>query len=354
MRGPIRVLIVDDSALVRQVLAKGLSQDPNIVVVGMANDPYHARDLIVKERPHVLTLDVEMPKMDGVEFLRKLMPQYPIPTIMVSSLTERGARITLDALEAGALDFVIKPSSSVERGVEKLINELLLKIKIASTADVSHWKDHKAQLFRTIVHKEHHVIRTTDKVVAIGASTGGTEAIYEVITALPYDFPGVVIVQHMPKGFTKLFSERLNRDSRVEVYEAKDGDRILTGRVLIAPGDQQMEVVRRGGQYFVRCFDGELVNGHAPSVSVLFRSVAKSVGDNALGVMLTGMGKDGAREMLEMKNAGAINIVQDEKSCVVYGMPKAAYDIGAATYVRPLSQIAQTLLEQLQHLRKTV
>ncbi len=347
----IRVLVIDDSALVRAILCKGLAMDPMIEVVGAANDPYQARDMIIQLRPDVLTLDVEMPRMDGVEFLRKLMPQYPIPTVMVSSLTERGAQITLDALDAGAIDFVIKPHSSIERGIEKVVQELMIKIKIASTVDVSHWKNRKEQLFRALNKGIVTNFRTTDKVVAIGASTGGTEAIRHIICNLPYNFPGMVIVQHMPKGFTKLFSERLNRDSRLDVVEAKDGDRIITGRVLIAPGDQHMEVVRRGGQYIVRCYYGEIFNGHCPSVSVLFDSVAKNVGQNAVGVMLTGMGRDGADEMLRMKQAGATNIIQDESSCVVYGMPKAAYDLGAADYVKPLSSIAPFLVETVNRLK---
>lgn len=347
----IKVLVIDDSALVRKILTKGLELDPCIEVVGAANDPYHARDLIVKTRPDVLTLDVEMPRMDGVEFLRKLMPQYPIPTIMVSSLTERGAKITLDSLEAGAIDYVIKPHSSIEQGIERVIQELILKVKIASTVNVSHWKEKKENLYRTLQKAPISNFRTTDKVIAIGASTGGTEAIRQVICNLPYNCPGIVIVQHMPKGFTKLFSERLHRESRLEVLEAKDGDRVITGRALIAPGDQHMEVVRHGGQYIVRCYKGDNFNGHCPSVSVLFRSVAKNVGQNAVGVMLTGMGRDGSDEMLLMKQAGAVNIIQDENSCVVYGMPKAALDIGAADLVKPLDQIAPCIMELLQKLK---
>jgi two-component system chemotaxis response regulator CheB len=348
MSRPIRVLIVDDSALVRDILADGLSQDPGIEIVGTAANPYLARDKIVELKPDVLTLDVEMPRMDGVEFLRKLMPQYPIPVVMVSALTERGKRITLDALEAGAIDFVTKPNADVARGLETMMLELRTKIKIASTANVSHWKNKRAQLTGTApVVKSHALAESTDKVIVIGASTGGTEAIREVITRFPPSTPGVVIVQHMPPGFTKMFAERMNTLCQMEVREAEDGDRILQGRVLIAPGGKQMKIIRSGGIYTVDCKPGELVCGHCPSVEVLMQSAAKYVAANAVGVMLTGMGHDGASGMKAMKDAGARCLAQDEASCVVFGMPKTAWEAGGAEKLVPLPDMARNVLSLL-------
>jgi len=339
----IRVLVVDDSALVRNILSQGLSMDPNIEVVGTASDPYIARDKIVELNPDVLTLDVEMPRMDGVAFLRKLMPQFPIPTVMVSSLTQRGKQITMDALDAGAVDFVAKPTSNVAAGLNAMLMELRAKVKIASTANVSHWKG-KRVVPRTPTAAPCALAESTDKVIAIGASTGGTEAIRRVVEGFPANTPGVVIVQHMPPGFTKMFSERLNQLCQMEVREAVDGDRVHTGLILVAPGGVQFKVVRSGGFYQVRCGGTEKVSGHCPSVDVMMHSIAEHVGNNAIGGMLTGMGQDGAEGMLAMKKAGARCIAQDEATSVVFGMPKVAYEKGGAERLVPLDKFAPALL----------
>ncbi len=348
MAKQVRVLVVDDSALVRQILSNGLAMDPGIEVVGSAADPYMARDKIIQLKPDVLTLDVEMPRMDGVEFLRKLMPQYPLPVVMVSSLTQKGKQITMEALEAGAVDFVTKPTTNVAQGLNAMLMELRAKVKIASTANVAHWKGKRVEKRSAVVNGASRALaESTDKVVAIGASTGGTEAIKKVVTQFPATMPGVVIVQHMPPGFTKMFSERLNQLCAMEVKEAENGDRIRPGRILVAPGALQMEVVRSGGIYQVRCAPGEKVSGHCPSVDVMMHSVAKQVGRNAVGVMLTGMGSDGAEGMLAMKNAGARNIAQDEASSVVFGMPKVAYEKGGAEKLVPLDRIATQVISLL-------
>ena len=290
----IRVLVIDDSALVRNILSQGLSLDPGIEVVGTAADPYIARDKIVELQPDVLTLDVEMPRMDGVAFLRKLMPQHPLPTIMVSSLTQRGKQITMDALDAGAIDFVAKPTSNVAAGLNAMLLELRAKIKIASTANVSHWKGRRSQQDLRTAGAACPLAESTDKIIAIGASTGGTEAIRRVIESFPATTPGVVIVQHMPAGFTKMFADRLNQLCQMQVKEAVDGDRIRTGLILVAPGGMQLKVERSGGFYQVRVGGTLKVSGHCPSVDVMMHSVAQHVGANAIGAMLTGMGQDGA------------------------------------------------------------
>ncbi len=343
----IRVLVIDDSALVRDILSKGLAMDPGIEVVGSASDPYIARDKIVALKPDVLTLDVEMPRMDGVEFLRKLMPQYPLPVVMVSALTERGARITLDALEAGAIDFVTKPSADVARGLNAMLMELRTKVKIASTANVSHWKRKRFPAGKQVLSAGKALEKSTDKIIVIGASTGGTEAIREVITKFPIVTPGVVIVQHMPPGFTKMFSERMNTLCQMDVKEAENGDRIMPGRVLIAPGAKQMSMRRSGGIYEVMVKPGAPVCGHCPSVEVLMQSAAEYAGANAIGVMLTGMGHDGADGMVAMRNAGARTLAQDEATCVVFGMPMEAHKRGGAERLVPLGEIASTVLELL-------
>lgn len=348
MNRKIRVLVVDDSSLVRTILSQGLAADPGIEVVGSAPDPYVARDKIVKLKPDVLTLDVEMPRMDGVEFLRRLMPQYPLPVVMVSALTKRGQQITLDALEAGAVDFVTKPSTNVARGLGGMMMELRTKIKIAASANVAHFKERKAALFAgKVLTAPRALAESTDKIIAIGASTGGTEAIQAVITRYPANTPGVVIVQHMPAGFTRMFAERLNELCPMQVKEAESGDRVMAGRILIAPGEKQFRVRRSGGIYEVDCRAGEKVSGHCPSVDVMMHSVAEHVGRNAVGIMLTGMGRDGAAGMLAMHQAGARNIAQDERSSVVFGMPKEAYLNGGAEKLVPLQEIAETSLKLL-------
>lgn len=344
----IRVLVVDDSALVRELLTAGLAKDPELEVVGSAANPFIARDKIIELRPDVLTLDVEMPRMDGVDFLRRLMPQYPIPVIMVSALTQRGAQITLEALEAGAIDFVTKPSTDVARGLNQMLTDLRQKVKMAAQVDLSAWKRRAAKrekpgpvLVRTALSE------STDKVIAIGASTGGTEAIRRVISSFPANMPGIVIVQHMPPGFTKHFSDNLNEICEMDVQEAQTGDRVMPGRVLIAPGGKHMTVRRSGGIYLVDCQEGENVNGHCPSVDVLFHSVARYVAGNAVGVILTGMGGDGAEGLLAMHQAGAKTIAQDETSCVVFGMPKVAIERGAVDRIGPLDSIPQLIVSTL-------
>lgn len=345
----IRVLVVDDSALVRSILTKALSRDPEIEVVGAAPDVYVARDKIVLQKPHVVTLDVEMPRMDGVEFLKRLMPQYPIPVVMVSAMTAPGARVTLEALESGAVDFVLKPSSSFGNNLEDMIDELIDKIKAAAVVDVSRYKGRYHD--RKLKKQSSGILSgSTDKVVAIGASTGGTVALRQIIEAFPSDLPGTVIVQHMPPKFTKMFADKLDEIADVEVKEAQDGDRILRGRVLIAPGGLQMEVVRSGGRYHVRIKEGEKVNGHAPSVDVLFKSVARHVGSNAVGAILTGMGRDGADGMLEMRKNGARTMAQDEASSVVFGMPKEAFANGGAEKLLPLDDIPKEIIKSLKEI----
>ena len=342
----IRVLIIDDSALVRQIVQAGLSSDTGIEVVGVAQDPFIARDKIIELQPDVLTLDVEMPRMDGVEFLRRLMPQYPIPVVMLSSLTQRGKQITMDALEAGAVDFVSKPAGDQGRKLPEVIQELRTKIKIAASANVSHWKEKRTQPQARPQSRD--LKDSTDKVIALGASTGGTEAIRRILPLFPVDTPGMVIVQHMPPGFTKMFADRLNTQCAMEVREAKSGDRIIPGRVLVAPGGLQMRVHRSGGIYEVLCQEGDKVSGHCPSVDVMMNSVATEVGGNSVGIMLTGMGSDGAEGMLAMRKKGARTVAQNEATCVVYGMPKVAYEKGGAECVKSLDDIPETVLNYLR------
>ena len=327
----IKVLVVDDSILFRNVLVQSLESDPNIQVVAQARDPYEARDAIIKYRPDVMTLDVELPRMNGIDFLRKLMPQYPLPVVVISALSDK----VFDALEAGAVDFVNKPGNMDRVQLNNFLKqELTTKVKIASTAKVGKLK--KTELNTT--GKDVKVVGS-DRIIAIGASTGGTEAIYEVLKQFRRDVPGIVVVQHMPPGFTKMYAERLNNQCEVAVKEAQTGDKVLQGQVLIAPGDRQMKLVKVGDGYQVECRGTEKVNGHCPSVDVLFQSVAKAAGRNAVGVILTGMGGDGAKGLLEMRKAGASTIGQDEASCIVYGMPKVAYELGAVQYRLGLSGI---------------
>ncbi len=330
---PIKVLIVEDSIVFRELLVQNLSRDPAIQVVATAKDPFEARDAILAHKPDVMTLDVELPRMSGLEFLRKLMPQYPLPVVVISSLSDK----VFDALKAGAVDFVAKPAVSSRAQLEDFIrNELLVKIKIASTAKISNIK-------KTVKKQEEQSLSSVkgkDLIVAIGASTGGTEAIFDVVKEYGTDIPGIVIVQHMPPGFTEMYAKRLNDQCRVQVKEARTGDRVLPGHVVIAPGgDQHMHLVKVNGMYQVECRKGPKVNGHCPSVDVLFESVAKVAGRDAVGIILTGMGGDGAKGLLAMRKAGARTIGQDESTCVVYGMPKVAYDLGAVEYQEKLSDI---------------
>ena len=331
---PIRVLVVEDSMLFRQLLVQSLSKDPGIEVVGTAKDPFEARDAILEYKPDVMTLDVELPRMSGIEFLRKLIPQYPLPVVVISSLSDK----VFDAMNAGAVDFVAKPSYTDRRQLENFVqSELLVKIKIASTAKISKIKQKVVQEV-----PQNFVSKGKNLIIAIGASTGGTEAICSVMKDYGADLPGIVVVQHMPPGFTEMYARRLDNQCRVRVKEAQTGDRVLPGTVLIAPGgDKHMRVVKVNGNYQVEVLAGPKVNGHCPSVDVLFESVAKAAGKDALGIILTGMGGDGAKGLLAMRKAGAQTIGQDESTCVVYGMPKVAYDLGAVEYQDKLSDIAK-------------
>lgn len=330
----IKVLVVDDSMLFRRFLAGGIDEDPLLEVVATASDPYMARDKILEVEPDVMTLDVELPRMNGIDFLRKLMPQYPLPVIVVSSVSES----VFDALDAGAVDFVAKPDAqSLKR--QMFLRELIVKIKIAATAQVGHHK-HTCGYERLAAGTGG---LRKNKLIAIGASTGGTEAIYEVLRSFSCDMPGTVAVLHMPPVFTGMYAKRLNQSCAVEVKEAQTGDVLCPGRVLIAPGGNHMRLKRQGKIYTVECRPGDNVNGHCPSVDVLFASVAEQAGAAAVGVILTGMGYDGAKGLLKMKQAGAKTIGQDEKSSVVYGMPKVAYDLGAVTKQVSLEKIARQI-----------
>ena len=330
---PIKVLVVEDSIVFRELLVQNLNKDPAIQVVGTARDPFEARDAILSLKPDVMTLDVELPRMSGIEFLRKLMPQYPLPVVVISSLSDK----VFDALNAGAVDFVAKPAVSSRSQLEDFIrNELLVKIKIASTAKISNIKKTVAQQVQPQLSG-----KGKDLVVAIGASTGGTEAIFDVVKNYGTDIPGIVVVQHMPPGFTKMYAKRLNDQCRIRAKEAETGDRVLPGTLLLAPGgDRHMHLVKVNGVYQVEVKAGPRVNGHCPSVDVLFESVAKVAGPSAVGIILTGMGGDGAKGLLAMRKAGARTIGQDESTCVVYGMPKVAYDLGAVQYQEKLGDIA--------------
>jgi len=341
----IKVLIVDDSATARAVIKDILSTAHDIEVIGAAPDAYTARDRIVELKPDVICLDVEMPRMDGITFLKKLMQYFPTPVIMVSSLTREGAKTTLEALEAGAIDFVAKPHSNIYDGAEEIRKELIEKVRMASKARVLQRKVFTPQ---SKIYSGNAMHETTKKLIAIGASTGGTEALKDVLVKLPPITPGIVVVQHMPPNFTKAFADRLNSICAMEVKEAENGEFIETGKVLIANGAYHMVVRRSGARYTVELGGGEKVSGHKPSVDVLFNSVAKNVGANALGVILTGMGSDGAKGMLNMKTSGAKTIAQDEKSCVVFGMPKVAIELGGVDKIVPLDRISDEMIKTIQ------
>lgn len=345
-----RVLIVDDSALMRQLVREILEADRTIEVVGVAADPYQAREKILALNPDVLTLDVEMPRMDGLSFLEKLMSGRPMPVVMLSSLTEKGCETTLRALELGAIDFITKPKLDVTTKIDEIASEIVEKVKQAAGARVQRRAavaDRPVYDSAKPVHTS-SMITTTHKVIAIGASTGGTEALMEVLTAFPSDAPGTVAVIHMPEGFTKSYAERLNRHCRVTVKEAEDGDRILPGHVLLAAGNFHMEAHRSGAVYSVRVFSAPPVSRHRPSVDVLFRSCAKYLGPNGVGAILTGMGNDGAAGLAEMHASGAYTVAQNEATCVVFGMPKEAIALGAVDDVLSLKQIAPQLLKAAQ------
>ena len=350
-----RVLIIDDSALVRSLLTEIINKQPDMEAIGTAPDPLVAREMIRAMNPDVLTLDVEMPKMDGLDFLERLMRLRPTPVVMVSTLTERGADTTIRALELGAIDFVAKPRLGIAAGLNDLGRDICEKIRVASRARMHrHVGTAPAQPSTPSapVAKRHITYSrlSTEKLVIVGASTGGTEAIREVLTRLPPDSPAVLITQHMPPGFTRSFATRLDGLCRITVSEAVDGERVLPGHAYIAPGDRHLRLARSGANYMIALDDAPPVNRHRPSVEVLFKSAAQLAGPNVLGVMLTGMGKDGASAMLEMKQAGAFNLAQDEASCVVFGMPKEAIALGAVDEVLPVTKIAERLLEKLAEL----
>jgi two-component system chemotaxis response regulator CheB len=347
-----RVVVVDDSALVRSLLTEIINKQPDMECVGAAADPYIAREMIRELDPDVITLDVEMPRMDGIDFLGKLMRLRPMPVVMVSTLTERGAEVTLRALELGAVDFVAKPKIGVADGLKLLAQDITDKVRIAAKAHVR--RAPSAAVASSIAsnaatHTPSPIGRlSTEKIIFIGASTGGTEATREVLLDLPADCPAIVITQHMPPGFTKSYAARLDGLCKVRVAEARDGERILPGHAYIAPGGFHLSVERSGANYIARVQDGEPVNRHKPSVEVLFKSAARVVGPNAIGLMLTGMGADGATAMRQMRDAGSHNFAQDEASCVVFGMPREAIAAGAVHEVLPLKQLAGKLIERLR------
>jgi two-component system chemotaxis response regulator CheB len=351
----IKVLIVDDSAVVRQTLAEILSSDPKIEVLGTAADPYYAVNKIKKEVPDVITLDVEMPRMDGLTFLQKVMTQHPIPIVIISSLTSEGTETAMKALEYGAVDIITKPQMDTKQFIRESKIRICDAVKAAAYANIK--KIQRKFLKNFTVQPKYSadavlsysapksMTKTTEIVVAIGASTGGTEAIKEILTSLPHDTPGIVIVQHMPEVFTKSYAERLNDICKITVKEAENNDTIIRGRALIAPGNYHMLVKRSGARYYVEIKSGPLVNRHRPSVDVLFRSTARYAGKNALGILLTGMGDDGAKGLLEIKQSGAPTIAQSEESCVVFGMPKIAISMGAAGNVLDLDQIRNHIIK---------
>jgi two-component system chemotaxis response regulator CheB len=343
----IKVLIVDDSATAREMIKQALEKDNEIEVIATAPDAFVARDLIVKLRPDVICLDVEMPKMDGITFLRKIMTHLPMPIVMVSSLTTKGAKTTLDALSFGAFDFVAKPHSNIYSGIDSMENELISKVKQASYANPLQLQNTLKKTLSKEPIKVYNLSTTTQKIVAIGASTGGTTALQTLLQRLPKNFPGIVVVQHMPGTFTNKFATRLNEICQLDIKEAEDGDKILTGQALIASGNYHLKVVRRGGFYHVEFGDEEKVSGHKPSVDILFDSVASSASSNAIGVILTGMGKDGANGITNMHNKSAVTIAQDEKTSVVFGMPKVAIEKGGIDYILPLDNIAKKLISIL-------
>lgn len=347
----IKLLIVDDSALIRQMLTQIFNSTDDIEVVGTAADPLIARDKIKALNPDILTLDVEMPRMDGLTFLRNLMRLRPMPVVMISTLTEKGAEVTLDALALGAVDFVAKPKIDAGHTLNNYAEEIIGKVRMAAKAKVRALETAKPNANTTSASEVRSHFKTTHNIVAVGSSTGGTEAIKEVVKRLPVDAPAMLITQHLPVAFSASFAKHVNDTTAMNASLAEDGQRILPGNIYIAPGDLHLRVARDGAHYVCRLDDQAPVNRHKPSVEVLFRSVAENVGKNAIGVMLTGMGADGARAMLQMREAGAINIVQDEASSVVWGMPGEAYKLGAAHHVVSLNHIADQILAATESLK---
>jgi len=350
----IKVLIVDDSAIVRQTLTNILKSDPLIEVIGTAADPFFAAKIMQEIVPDVITLDVEMPRMDGLTFLKKIMTQHPIPVVIISSLTETGTSTALRALEYGAVDIITKPQLDTKKFIEESTIRLCDAVKAAARSSIKRKvyteitpvePKYSADAILPAMANNNSMLKTTEIVIAVGASTGGTEALKDFLLAMPVDSPGIVIVQHMPEKFTKSFADRLNELCRISVKEAVDGDSVLRGRALIAPGNYHMLLKRSGARYYVEIKEGPLVNRHRPAVDVLFRSTARYAGSNAIGVIMTGMGDDGAKGLMEMKEAGAHTVAQDEKSCIVFGMPKEAIKLGAVDKILPLDQIAAHVLK---------
>ena len=343
----IKVLVVDDSATARAIISEILKSSHLIESIDTAPDAFVARDKIVNNKPDVICLDLEMPHMDGITFLKKLMKYMPIPVVMVSSLTTKGAKTTLDALDAGAFDFVAKPHSNIYEGKSEIKEELIEKVKMAAKyKPIVRPKQPKQNIL-----KYENSQLTTQKLVSIGSSTGGTEAIKEILTKLPANSPSIIIVQHMPSSFTKLFADRLNELCAVEVKEAQNGDFLGVGQVFIAPGEKHMVLRRSGTKYFLEIGGGQKVSGHKPSADVLFNSVAKVAGENAIGVILTGMGSDGAKGLLKLRQSGAITLGQDEKSCVVYGMPKVAFGLGAVSKQVSIENMTKEILKSLEQIK---
>jgi two-component system, chemotaxis family, protein-glutamate methylesterase/glutaminase len=338
---PVRVLVVDDSAVMRQLLSTLLSEDPEIQVVGTAADPHIARERIKQLNPDVVTLDVEMPHMDGLTFLRKIMALRPTPVVMISTLTQRGADTTLEALEIGAVDFIAKPSEAVAAGMAALAAELQAKVKAAASSRVGVRRTAPVDA----APRPHRVRRPGNKIVFVGASTGGVEALKALLLGFPSDCPPILITQHMPPRFTAGFAERLNRECPMQVSEAAQNDVIEPGHAYIAPGSHHLEIVRQGARSLCHLSDGPTVSGHRPSVDVLFRSAARVVGKQAVGAILTGMGKDGAEGLYEMRQAGAITLGQDEETSLIYGMPRAAFERGAVMRQHPLHRMADAIMD---------
>lgn len=344
----IKVLVVDDSLFFREILTEGISSDPTIEVVATANDGFDAINKAMKFSPDVIICDIEMPKMNGVEFIQKILPQYPAPIVVVSNISEA----VLESMNAGAVDFVTKPNLQSDIGIKAFINNLIVKTKVASIANISNKinKTNNYHHHENIINHENtlNYENRSISLIAIGASTGGTEAIYNILSHLPRTIPGIVIVQHIPPVFSRMFAERLNKSTEFDVKEAQTGDYVEKGKILIAPGDKHMQVKKIGDKYKIQCFEGDKVNGHCPSVDVLFESVAKECGSNAMGIILTGMGHDGSKGLLAMRDKGAITIGQDEKTSVVYGMPRVAYNIGAVEIQLPLEKIPETMRSVLK------
>jgi two-component system, chemotaxis family, protein-glutamate methylesterase/glutaminase len=355
MAKKIKVMIVDDSAVVRQVNRETLEREADIEVIGVAADPLYALEKMKLAWPDVIVTDIEMPRMDGITFLKKIMAERPTPTVVCSSLTEEGAATTMEAMAAGALSIITKPKMGVKQFLQESGNDIVSAVRAAAKANMSHLRTSAATpMMRPKLNADvmiasspagaRAMAETTDKVVAIGTSTGGTQALEAVLTRLPATITGIVVVQHMPEKFTAMFAERLDSLCAIEVREARDGDRVLPGRALIAPGARHMMLKRSGAQYYVAVADGPVVNRHKPSVDVLFRSVAQVAGRNALGVIMTGMGDDGARGMKEMHDAGAQTIAEDESTCVVFGMPKVAIEMGGVDRIVPLDRIPYEII----------